>query len=171
MALAKQSIATTVEGYDPFSNLCGAVHRNSFLGSGLHFTGRSGSHTRDTLEIIIERAAVAILLPNRPRSARVLPTAWSALLVCPTQLRSTLMDHCRLPSRHFRTPRDRHFALHGCDRQIVPGSRPKPNPASQTAVSLPAARSPCVHTRYSPPGCSKRKELPAPCAVLGVTYN
>ena len=83
MALAKQSIATTVEGYDPFSNLCGAVHRNSFLGSGLHFTGRPGSHTRDTLEIIIERAAVAILLPNRPRSARVLPTARSALLVCP----------------------------------------------------------------------------------------
>ena len=48
MALAKQSISTTVEGYDPFSNLCGAVHHNSFLGSGLHFTGRSGSHTRDT---------------------------------------------------------------------------------------------------------------------------
>ena len=41
-----------MEGYDPFSNLCGAVHHNSLLGTGVHFTGQPGSHTRNTTEII-----------------------------------------------------------------------------------------------------------------------
>ena len=118
MALAKQSIATTVEGYDPFSNLCGAVHRNSLLGFGVHFIGQPGLHTsmRDIIGIISNREQQWQYYSLIDREARGCYPRLGVLnnsSPCVPDPVALNMDHCRLPSRHFRTPRDRHFALHG----------------------------------------------------------